>query len=195
MNHLVMIERAFSSQETSFSQQAILVASGVIALAVAAKVQIHVWPSPVPVTLGTFAILTVGGVYGTRLGLLTVLAYLALGASGAAVFAGSSAGLDYMMGATGGYLVGYVLAAGFLGVSARSGLDRSVLKLVPILLTANAMIYVPGLFWLRQFAESWSQTLAWGLTPFLIGDVIKLGLTALLLPLGWKALESFAPRP
>lgn len=193
MNNTVLVERVFSRKEASFTRQAMLIVLGVVALVVAAKVQVHVWPSPVPVTLGTLAVLTVGATYGARLGLVTVLAYLALGATGAAVFAGSSAGLEYMLGATGGYLVGYALAAGLLGFAARSGFDRNVLNLVPVLLVANALIYVPGVLWLRLFAESWSQTLAWGLTPFLIGDAIKLGLAALLLPLGWKVLERFAP--
>lgn len=192
MNNAVLAERAFAGKGASHVRQAILVVLGVLGLAVAAKTQVHVWPSPVPVTLATLGVLVVGAVYGARLGLVTILAYLALSASGAAVFAGSSSGLDYMLGATGGYLIGYAMAVGLLGLAARTGLDRNAVRLLPVLLAANVLVYVPGLLWLRQFAESWFQTIAWGLTPFLVGDAIKLGVAALLLPLAWKASERIA---
>jgi biotin transport system substrate-specific component len=99
-------------------KRALLVALGVAALALTAKVQVPVWPSPVPVTLTTFAVLAIGAAYGPKLGLATILAYLGLGALGWDVFAGSSAeasGLTYMAGSTGGYLVGYLLATLALG--------------------------------------------------------------------------------
>lgn len=185
-------------------KRAVLVALGVAALAVAAKIQVPVWPSPVPVTLGTFAVLTVGAAYGPRLGLVTMLAYLLVGAVGFDVFAGSSAeknGLAYMMGGTGGYLVGYLLATVFLGFAARRGLDRSVLGMAVALLAGNVLIYAPGLAWLHQlvvsglfdpaaYASAWDQTLAWGITPFLIGDALKLALAALLVPAVWKLVGS-----
>ena len=107
-------------------KQLVLVLAGVAAITIAAKIRIPMWP--VPMTMGTFAILTIGAAYGPRLGLTTILAYLAVGALGFNVFAGSSAennGLAYMMGGTGGYLVGYALAALALGAFARAGWDRS----------------------------------------------------------------------
>ena len=87
------------------------------------------WPSPVPITLGTFAVLTIGAAYGPRLGLVTILGYMLIGALGFDVFAGSSAesnGLACMLGGTGGYLLGYVLATVALGLAARRGWDRTV---------------------------------------------------------------------
>ena len=165
----------------------VLVAAGVLALAIAAKIKIPMWP--VPITLGTFAILTIGAAYGPRLGLGTVLAYLAVGALGFDVFAGSSAekfGLSYMMGGTGGYLVGYALAAAALGWFARQGWDRSFGKMALALLIGNVIIYVPGLLWLGQL-YGWDQPiLAWGLWPFLIGDGLKLVLAAIAIPAVWK---------
>ena len=169
----------------------VLVVAGVLAITIAAKIKIPMWP--VPVTLGTFAILTVGAAYGPRLGLGTVLAYLAVGALGFDVFAGSSAekfGLTYMMGGTGGYLVGYALAAVALGWFARQGWDRSFGKMALALLIGNAIIYVPGLLWLGQL-YGWDQPiLAWGLWPFLIGDGLKLVLAALAVPALWKLVGS-----
>lgn len=170
-------------------RRALLVAGGIALLALAAKVKVPLWPSPVPVTLGTLAVLTLGAAYGPRLGLATILGYLALGALGADVFAGSSAGtsgLAYMLGGTGGYLLGYVLATLALGLAARAGWDRSVPRMALAMLAGNALVYVPGLLWLHQFTTGWAQTLDWGLTPYLVGDALKLALAALLFPAVWK---------
>ena len=170
-------------------KRAVLVVAGVFALAIAAKIAVPVWPSPVPITLGTFAVLTIGAAYGPRLGLATILAYMALGALGWDVFAGSSAeanGLSYMAGSTGGYLLGYVLATLALGFAARRGLDRSVGGMALAMLVGTALIYIPGVLWLGVL-YGWNEPiLAWGLTPFLIGDALKLALAALVVPALWK---------
>jgi biotin transport system substrate-specific component len=166
-----------------------LVALGVAALTVAAKIRVPFWP--VPLTLQTFAVLSIGAAYGMRLGLATVLAWLAIGALGFDVFTGSSAeknGLSYMLGGTGGYLVGFALAAAFLGSAARRGWDRSHGRMALAMLIGNAIIYVPGLLWLGAVMGWDKPILAWGLTPFLLGDAVKLALAALLFPLAWKAV-------
>ena len=171
-------------------KQAALVIAGVAVLALAAKIQIPMWP--VPITMGTFAVLTIGAAYGPGLGLVTILSYLGLGALGLDVFVGSSAelsGLTYMMGSTGGYLVGYVLAVLALGTAARAGWDRSIARMALAMLIGNALIYIPGLVWLGQL-YGWDQPiLAWGLTPFLLGDALKLGLAALVVPGLWALLR------
>lgn len=168
-------------------KQAALVVLGILAMTLAAKARIPMWP--VPITMGTFAILTIGAAYGPRLGLTTILGYLVIGALGFDVFAGSSAesnGISYMLGGTGGYLVGYVLATLALGAAARAGWDRSVVKMAAAMLIGNVLIYIPGLLWLGQLF-GWDQPiLQWGLTPFLIGDALKLALAALLVPAVWK---------
>ncbi len=176
--------------EGAWAKRALFLALGVALLTAAAKISVPLWPSPVPITLGTFAVLTIGAAYGPRLGLATVLAYLALGALGADVFAGSGevSGLAYMLGGTGGYLLGYALAAAALGAFARAGWDRSVGRMALAMLVGNAIIYVPGLLWLHQFTTGWEQTLDWGLIPYLVGDAVKLALAALLLPLAWSAV-------
>lgn len=170
-------------------KQVVLVVLGITLLAVAAKIKVPMWPSPVPITMGTFAVLTIGAAYGARLGLATILGYMIIGALGFDVFASSSAeknGLTYMMGGTGGYLAGYVLATLALGALAERGWDRSVLWMAVAMLIGNALIYVPGVLWLHQFTSGWTQTLEWGLTPYLIGDAMKLALAAVILPLVWK---------
>ncbi|MBO6853286.1 MAG: biotin transporter BioY [Marivivens sp.] len=172
-------------------KQAALVIFGIAVLAIAAKIRVPMWP--VPITMGTFAVLTIGAAYGPRLGLATMAGYLLVGVMGFDVFAGSSAevsGLAYMMGGTGGYLVGYVLATVALGYAARRSWDRTLLGMALALIVGNVLIYLPGLAWLSALYSdaSFSQILAWGLTPFLVGDVLKLALAALLVPGIWTLI-------
>jgi len=184
----VLAEALAPTQETALRvTQALLVVLGILALAVAAKIKVPMWP--VPITMGTFAVLGIGAAYGPRLGLATILGYMLIGALGFDVFAGSSAdkaGLEYMMGGTGGYLVGYVLATLALGALARRGWDRSVLWMALAMLIGNALIYMPGLVWLGTLYGWDKPILEWGLTPFLIGDALKLALAAALLPGLWR---------
>ncbi len=190
MNDKVLIE-AFGSTEgrLRLAKQAVLVLVGIAALAIFAKIKVPMYP--VPITMGTFALLTIGAAYGPRLGMATIIGYMLVGTLGFDVFAGSSAeasGLTYMMGGTGGYLVGYILATLALGMAARAGWDRSVGKMALAMLIGNALIYIPGLIWLGQL-YGWDQPiLAWGLTPFLIGDALKLALAAVLVPGLWKLI-------
>ncbi len=202
MTASVLTERLWRTEGAGvWIKRAALVILGVAALAVAAKIKVPLMPlTPVNMTLGTFAVLSIGAAYGPRLGLATMLAYMAVGALGFDVFTNSSAeknGLTYMMGTTGGYLVGYVLATLALGLAARRGLDRRVTGMAAAMLVGNMLIYVAGLAWLywlvaggmfdaAKFASPWDQTLAWGLTPFLIGDAVKLALAAVLFPALWK---------
>lgn len=172
------------------ARQVLMVATGILLLAVAAKIKVPMWP--VPITMGTFAVLAVGAAYGARLGLVTILGYMIVGALGFDVFAGSSAqayGLTYMMGGTGGYLVGYVLATVVLGALAQRGWDRSIGWMALAMLIGNAVIYLPGLAWLGQLYGWDKPILQWGLTPFLLGDAIKLALAAVLLPAVWKLID------
>jgi biotin transport system substrate-specific component len=173
-------------------KQIILVIAGIAALAVAAKIKIPM--IPVPMTMGTFAVLSIGVAYGMRLGLVTIIGYMLIGALGFDVFAGSSAetfGITYMMGGTGGYLVGYVLAVLALGYAARQGWDRSIGKMALAMVLGNVLIYVPGLVWLAVLYGTDAPIFTWGLTPFLLGDLVKLALAALLLPSVW-GLVGFA---
>ena len=169
------------------AKQAALVVFGIAALAVSAKIMVPMLP--VPMSMGTFAVLTIGAAYGARLGLVTIIGYMLVGMLGFDVFATSTAdlnGLTYMMGSTGGYLVGFVLATLALGLLAARGWDRSPVKMAGAMLIGNALIYVPGLLWLGVLYGFDKPILAWGLTPFLLGDAVKLALAAVLLPALWK---------
>ena len=169
-------------------KQVVLVLVGILVLAVAAKIKVPVPGSPVAINMGTFVVLTVGAAYGARLGLATILGYMLVGAIGFDIFQSSTAelrGLTYMTGATGGYLLGYVLATLTLGALAQRGGDRSVLWMALAMRIGTVLIYVPGLLWLGQLYGWDKPILAWGLTPFLIGDALKLALAALVLPGVW----------
>lgn len=189
VSNSVLSEEFWSAEGSAlWVKRVVLVILGIAALAIAAKIKVPVWPSPVPITLGTFAVLTIGTAYGPRMGLATILGYMLIGALGFDVFANSAAGtsgIEYMMGGTGGYLVGYVLATLTLGYAARRGWDRNVLLLAIGMFVGNLIIYVPGVMWLAHL-YTWENAFAWGVTPFLIGDAMKLVLAALIVPAVWK---------
>lgn len=168
-------------------KQGLLVVAGIAALAIAAKISVPT--VPVPINMATFAVLTIGAAYGARLGLVTIVAYMLVGMLGFDVFAKTTAelnGLEYMMGSTGGYLVGFVMATVVLGMFASRGWDRSPVKMTLAMLIGNVVIYIPGLLWLGALYGFDKPILAWGLTPFLVGDAVKLALAAALLPALWK---------
>ncbi len=166
-----------------------MVVLGVVALTICAKIRVPLWP--VPATLQTLAVLLIGATFGLRLGVVTLLTYIALGALGVAVFAGDSAGLGYLAGPTAGYLVGFVVAAGVVGSLARQGWDRGVGSMVGALLIANAIIYacgMPWMFYLFLESKGFSWVMQWGMTNFLFADLLKLALAAILVPGLWKLI-------
>lgn len=190
MNEQVLSETFGPTEGTALRlKQAVLVVMGIALLTIMAKIQVPVPGSPVAISMGTFAVLGLGAAYGARLGLVTIMGYMLIGMLGFDVFQSSTAdlnGVSYMMGSTGGYLLGYVMATVVLGVLARRGWDRSVLWMALAMLIGNVVLYVPGLAWLGAL-YGWDQPIvAWGLTPFIFGDALKLALAALALPLAWK---------
>lgn len=164
---------------------------GSVALWISAKISIPFWP--VPLTMQTFVVLMIGMAFGSRLGMATVLLYLAEGAAGLPVFSGTpekGIGLAYMLGTTGGYLLGFVLAAGVVGYLAERGWDRNPISTAVAMLLGNVVIYIPGLLWLGAIVGWDKPVLAWGLTPFLAGDALKLALAAVLMPALWRMLSN-----
>jgi biotin transport system substrate-specific component len=163
---------------------------GTALLTLSAKINIPFYP--VPLTMQTFMVLVIGMAYGPRLGTATLLLYMAEGAMGLPVFAGTpekGIGLAYMMGTTGGYLLGFVLAAALCGWLAERGWDRRVATTALAMLLGNIVIYVPGLLWLGGLLGWDKPILEWGLTPFLYGDLAKLALAAAVLPFAWRLVK------
>jgi biotin transport system substrate-specific component len=165
---------------------AVQLALGVVVLAALAQVRLQI--GPVPVTGQTLGVLLIGAGYGATLGLATVAAYLLAGGVGLAVFSGGAAGWAALAGPTGGYLLGFPLAAVLVGWLAQRGWDRRPGSTAAAMALGNLTIYAVGLAWLARFAPDLPTALAWGLWPFLPGDAIKIALAAGLLPAAWRLL-------
>jgi biotin transport system substrate-specific component len=168
-----------------FAVQAVLVVLGTLILWASAKISVPFWP--VPMTLQTGAVALVAAAYGSRLGLATVLLYLAEGAVGLPVFEGTPAkgiGLAYMLGTTGGYLVGFAVAAAIIGWLAERGFDRNPLKLFGGMVLADAVVFAMGLAWLGSVIGWDKPVLEYGFYPFILGDLVKLALAACLVAAG-----------
>jgi biotin transport system substrate-specific component len=166
----------------------VLVVIGSVLLTLSAKLQIPFWP--VPMTMQTYVVLVLGMAYGTRLGVATVLFYLAQGALGLPVLAGTperGIGFAYMVGPTGGYLVGFVVAAALAGALAARGWDRSFAWMLLAMALAHVVIFVPGVAWLAT-TVGWERALAVGVVPFIGATVAKTLLGVLTLPLAWRLL-------
>ena len=163
---------------------------GSIVIAISSKIQVPFYP--VPMTMQTFVILALSMAFGWRLATATLLLYLAEGALGIPVFAGTPTnglGLQYMLGSTGGYLLGFVFAAALCGWLAERGWDRSALLTALAMLAGNCVIYIPGLLWLGVLFGFDKPILEWGLIPFMLGDLAKLALAAIVLPMVWKVIN------
>ena len=165
--------------------------AGAILLTVSAKFEVPFYP--VPLTMQTFAVLGIGMVYGSRLGAFTVLLYLFAGMAGMPVFAGTpekGIGLAYMMGPTGGYLLGFVLAAMLTGWLAERGWDRKISSTFFAMVAGNAVIYLFGITWLGSLVGWDKPVFAWGMVPFLAGDLFKIVLAMIVVPGAWKLLNA-----
>ena len=168
-------------------RNALLAVAGTIVLWISAKVQVPFYP--VPMTMQTFVVLVIGMAYGWRLGAATLGLYLVEGAFGLPVLANTperGIGLAYMVGPTGGYLAGFVFAAGIVGWLAERGWDRNVLTTLAAMTLGTAIIFAFGLVWLGTVIGWDKPVLTLGLTPFLPGAAFKIALAALTLPLAWR---------
>ncbi len=164
-----------------------LVVGFALLTALMAQIEIPLWFTPVPITGQTFAVLLAGAALGMRLGAASQLLYVALGAVGLPFYSGGGGGWEIATGATGGYLVGFVIAAAVVGALAERKHDRSVLTAVPAFLTGTVIIYLFGVVWLAQFLDvGATEAMELGLVPFVIGDLIKATVAALLLPTAWR---------
>ena len=171
---------------SSRARHVALIVAGALFIYLTARVAIPVPGSPVPITGQTFGVLLVGGALGFRRGLLAVLLYVLLGVVGLPFFAEGKGGTQVILGATGGYLVGFVVAGALVGRLAELGWDRHIGGAIGAMLVGNAVIYAVGLPWLMAVASYDLPTaVAKGLTPFLVGDILKLALAAVLFPLAW----------
>jgi biotin transport system substrate-specific component len=167
----------------------IIAITGSLLLVLSAKINVPFYP--VPQTMQTFVVVGLGLALGSRIAGFSVALYLLQGAAGLPVFAGTpekGIGLAYMAGPTGGYLFGFLLAAIAVGLLAERGWDKSILKSFVAALLGTAIIFVPGLIWLGSLIGWDKPILALGLYPFVLGGLVKSGLSALVFPATWRFL-------
>ena len=178
-----LIDAIWPRQSGGIVRMALLAVAGSILLALSARTQVPMWP--VPMTMQTFAVLVIGMAYGYRLAGATLLLYLAEGAVGLPVFA-SGGGNAYFAGPTTGYLVGFLVAAVFVGWLGEKGWDRSVALTFIAMLGGTAIIFVFGVAWLSVFLNDVQAAFANGFTPFIVGAFVKIALAAAVLPIVWR---------
>ncbi|MGD8486381.1 MAG: biotin transporter BioY [Chloroflexota bacterium] len=202
-----LIPASVASRAPAWARDLALVAAGVILLIIGARVafelpavslgRLYVPDNPfVPITLQTFGVLFTSAALGARRGSSATAVYLLLGAIGLPVFAFERSGPEtfvalesgrVVLGTTGGYLVGFLLASGVVGALAQRGWDRRLGGSLGAMLIGTLLIYAVGLTWLAlALGSGVVEVLPFGLYPFVPGDVLKLLLAAGALPLGWR---------
>lgn len=178
---------ALAAWPGSLLWQAVLVVAGSALIALGAQIAVPLPFSPVPVTGQTFAVLLVAAALG-RLGVASVVLYIVEGAIGLPVFAGGAFGAARLIGPTGGYLAGFVLAALVLAWCVDRGFDRRIGTALLSMVAAEILIYACGVLWLSRFPLTVSPLQA-GLYPFIPGDLLKLVTAGLLLPAAWRIVR------
>jgi biotin transport system substrate-specific component len=182
--------RAAVLPRASVVTDTLLVAGGAMFIALVAQVAFYLPFTPVPVTGLTFGVLVTGAAMGLVRGLLATVLYVLLGVAGLPVYADASYGIDVLIGVTGGYLVGSVLAAALTGYLAEQAWDRKVVSAVPAMLLGELVIFTVGVGWLMVVLDvGLGEGLALGLVPFILGEVVKLVAAGLLLPGAWKLVD------
>jgi biotin transport system substrate-specific component len=164
-----------------------LILIGTALIALGAQVTVYVPGNPVPFTGQTFGVLLSAGALGFRRGVAASALYLLIGAIGLPVFAGGKHGLDIVLGASGGYIVGFVVASAIVGRLAELGWDRTILGAIGAMLFGSLAIYAVGVPWLAFVAFGGDLNMAYqqGMQTFLLWDALKLALAAAAFPVSW----------
>jgi biotin transport system substrate-specific component len=169
---------------------ALLIVGGAAFVGLMAQISVRIGATPVPITGQTFAVLLVGAAYGSMLGAATLFAYLVLGVIGVPLYADQKHGWDVFSGATGGYIVGFILAAAVTGALAEHGWDKKFSSSIAAMLTGSVIIYACGSIWLHHYLHvSWNTTFVDGVYYFIPGDLVKLYLAAAALPGAWSLVR------
>lgn len=164
---------------------ACLVLGGSIILAVSAQIAFPLPFSPVPISLQTMAVLSIGVLLGAKRAFLAVSLYLLEGICVLPVFANGASGIVYLLGATGGYLLGFIPAATLVGWMAEKKMDRKFRSALLAMLLGEVVIFSCGIAWLAIIFGG-EKALLFGLFPFIPGEIVKIILAGFLLPVGWK---------
>jgi biotin transport system substrate-specific component len=180
----VITQRAFPRTK-AVAVLLVIAAAGLTA--VAAQWRIDLPFTPVPITGSTFAVLLTGAALGMRLGAAGQLLYIALGIAGVPVFTEASSGIEVIQGATGGYIIGFVFAAGLIGWMAERRQDRTFPTMFTAFILGSGVIYLFGVIGLMaSTGMGVNAAIAAGVIPFVFGDIIKAVAAGILLPGAWK---------
>jgi biotin transport system substrate-specific component len=172
-------------------RDAVLVLGGALLTALFAQIEIHWGVSPVPITGQTLAVGLVGATLGLRRGMASLSLYAVLGLF-LPFYAGGDSGWHVVWGASGGYIIGFIFAAGFIGWMAEHGADRSIVLAFLAFVGGQLLIFAFGLVGLKiSVEESWGWTIQNGFTIFIIGGLIKAAIGAVVLPSAWTLVRSF----
>ena len=184
-----LLRTAIVSRSTAMSNS-LFIFGGAIFLAILAQISIPVPGSPIPVTGQTFGVLLLATSYGATLSISTFAVYLLAGIAGAPIFANHGFGLERLIGASGGYLIGMLLASFVLGKLAGRKWDQKFSSAVLTMLIGDLVIFACGLFWLHQYTgKDWAWTFSAGLTPFIIGEILKIAIAGTSMPLLWRFVQ------
>jgi biotin transport system substrate-specific component len=165
-----------------------LVTAGVLFMALLAQVAVPVPGSPVPITGQTLGVVLTAAALGPVRGTLVQVFYILAGAVGLPFYSEATHGVEVVMGATGGYLVGFIPAAYLIGLAARRGRDRNFLTALPLFIAGQAVIFAVGVPWLAvTTGMNASQALDAGFYPFILGGIVKAAIAAAVLGTAWKA--------
>ena len=198
-SNLTLAGHLWPASTMNWTRTILLAVLGSVLVAIAAQVSVPMLP--VPMTLQTLAVLAVGAAYGARLGAITLALYALEGAIGLPVFANFQAGMFLPTGeiiASGGYIIGFIVAAGLVGYLVEKGWGANVFKLCAAMLIGAAVVYVPGLIWLvgwlgvmkgMDLTSAITVALTTGALPFILGDIIKAVLAALAFPAAFSLLR------
>lgn len=183
------LSAAILGRET-LTKRILMVLGGSLLIATAARISVPMYP--VPMTLQTLAILTIGLTFGARMGAATLAVYLAQGAMGLPVFAPNTLpGLAAFTGPTAGFLVGFLFMAWLAGLASDRGWTRSFTGAALTALAAAALLYVPGLAWpAAVMGKTMPELLSGWMLPFLAGDAVKAVIAALVVTGGWAAVKA-----
>jgi biotin transport system substrate-specific component len=176
------------SRSARLAIQVLLAIAGTLILTVSAKAKVVI--GPVDLSLQTLAVMLIGAAFGLRLGVATVLLYLAEGAMGYPVFQSTpekGIGIAYMLGSTGGYLIGFVALAAIAGWAADRGWSQNPFKMFSALLVGEIVMLVLGFAWLAHLIGA-DKAWTFGVAPFIIPDLIKVALASALVPAVWALL-------
>lgn len=186
--------RSAATRRDARTRDAVLVVGCALLTAALAQFELHLSFTPVPITGQTLGVLLAGGALGARRGGLSQLVYWGLGLVGLPFYSGGTGGWTNGTGATLGYFVGFVLAAALIGHLAERRQDRTLSTSIAAMALGSVVVYVCGAAWLAHdlglpVATGDTNAISLGVTPFLVGDLIKLVAAGALLPAAWKLVD------